>query len=388
MSIVGIVCEFNPFHNGHKYLIDAVKNNGDTVVCVMSGNFVQRCEPAIFPKEIRVKSAIKCGADIVLELPFLYATASAEYFAENAVKILSSFGCDKIAFGTENSNLELLKKATHLLLSNELDSKIKAELEKGISYPTARQNAFLEYDLDIDISQPNIILAIEYLKAIEKNNYNIEPVAIKRVGSGYNDLSTEGKYASATAIRKLIKEKEDASLFIPNEIADACNENDMVDFEKYELAFLSVLRSKTELDNKNIANVSEGLENRISNAINDSCTLEELYENTKTKRFTHSRIRRAILSTAFEITADDIEIQVPYIRLLGFNENASQVLGSCAKNSSIPFVTSYSQIKALSSDNANRVFELEQKSTAFYNIILSNPAKATTEMTYMPIKLK
>ena len=173
MSVIGIVCEFNPFHNGHKYLIDSVKQQGDIVVCVMSGNFVQRAEPAIFPKDVRVKAAILNGADIVLELPFIYATASAEFFAYNAVKILDSFGCDKLAFGTENASIEQLNGIVDILNDSCFNEKIKEYLQSGESYASARQSALNSYGNDFHIDMPNNILAIEYIKAIRKLNSNI-----------------------------------------------------------------------------------------------------------------------------------------------------------------------------------------------------------------------
>ena len=392
MSIIGIVCEYNPFHNGHQYLIDSVKKDGDTVVCVMSGNFVQRSEPAVFIKEDRVKSALMCGADIVLELPFLYATASAEYFAENAVRILSSFGCDKIAFGTENDDIMLLKEAASLLLSDELDEKIKEKLETGVSYPVARQLAFDEYGIDIDLSQPNTILAVEYLKAIEKNRFDIEPFAVKRVGAGYNELKADSKYVSAAYIREAMKDGKDIISFIPNSAMKnyitAIEKGNYPDTEKYELAFLSVLRQKKNNDMSDTAYITENLESRIKASINEACNLTELYSLAKTKRFTHSRIRRAFLAVCFDVFQKDIDISVPYIRLLGFKETASKILGNCAKNCELPFVASYSDIKNLNSESADRVFEFENKSTAFYNLILSNPATCSTEMTFMPVKMK
>ena len=392
MSIIGIVCEYNPFHNGHQYLIDSVKKDGDTVVCVMSGNFVQRSEPAVFIKEDRVKSALMCGADIVLELPFLYATASAEYFAENAVRILSSFGCDKIAFGTENDDIMLLKEAASLLLSDELDEKIKEKLETGVSYPVARQLAFDEYGIDIDLSQPNTILAVEYLKAIEKNRFDIEPFAVKRVGAGYNELKADSKYVSAAYIREAMKDGKDIISFIPDSAMKnyitAIERGKFPDTEKYELAFLSVLRQKKNNDMSDTAYITENLDSRIKASINEACNLTELYSLAKTKRFTHSRIRRAFLAVCFDIFQKDIDISVPYIRLLGFKETASKILGNCAKNCELPFVASYSDIKNLNSESADRVFEFENKSTAFYNLILSDPATCSTEMTFMPVKMK
>ena len=200
MSIIGIVCEFNPFHCGHKYLIDSVKKDGDTLVCVMSGNYVQRGEPAMFPKDIRVNSALKNGADIVLELPFIYATASAEIFCENAVRILESFGCDTLVFGSECGDINTLNKVAEITANSDFDEKIKRYLENGVSYPVAREKAIKDYSDGVSISSPNDILAIEYIKAINKNEYKIRPVTVKREGAGYNSLDDNESSPHARAV--------------------------------------------------------------------------------------------------------------------------------------------------------------------------------------------
>ena len=391
MSVIGIVCEFNPFHNGHKYLIDSVKKDGDTVVCVMSGNFVQRGEPAIIPKEIRTKSALLNGADIVLELPFVFATASAELFAYSAVKILNDFGCDKIAFGTESANIDLLEKAVDILLSDDFEKEIAIELQNGISYPTARQIAFNKHNNEIDISSPNNILAIEYIKAIRKLKSNMLPVAITRKGAGYNENTAIESFASATHIRNLINEKEDYSAYIPENLVDLYGEtvkNGLIlSKEKYNIAALSVLRNSLNTNLNNIANMAEGLENRIIDAVKSNATLNDIYDSVKTKRYTHSRIRRAILSVTMSINTDDLKITVPYCRLLGFNRRSSIVMGKLAKNSNMPFVASYSDIIALQNKDAQRIFEIENKSTDFYNLTLQNSLNCSTEMTFQPVKL-
>ena len=391
MSVIGIVCEFNPFHNGHKHLIDSVKTDGDIVVCVMSGNFVQRGEPAIFPKEYRVKSALMNGVDIVLELPFVYATASAEIFASSAVKILNSFGCDKIAFGTENTTINQLENAVEILLSEDFDKKIKKYLESGISYPNARQMAYDEYDCDCDISLPNNILAIEYLSAIKKNNCNITPITVNRKGADYNDDFAVDEFASATHIRNLINENEDFQRYVPQnayEIYKEALDNDSYhNYEKFNISALSVLRSLNEIKPE-IANMSEGLENRIFSAIKTSSNLNEIYDKVKTKRFAHSRIRRAVLSAVMNVTDDDMKISVPYCRLLGFNVSVGTALGNLAKNCGIPFVVNYSDIVNLNSMYASRVFELENKSSDLYNLSLQKAVNCSTEMTYSVIKMK
>ena len=391
MSVIGIVCEFNPFHNGHKHLINSVKTVGDIVVCIMSGNFVQRGEPAIFPKDIRVKSAIVNGADIVLELPFLYATASAEIFASNAVKILNSFGCDKIAFGTENTTLSQLENAVEILLSDDFDAKIKKYFESGVSYPQARQLAYEEYICDCDISSPNNILAIEYIRAIKKNNYNITPVTVNRVGADYNDNFAIGEYASATHIRNRISENKDFRKYVPDNVfqiyKSTLENGEYLNVEKFNISALSILRSKAKISSEN-ANMAEGLENRIAAAIKTSQNLDEIYDKVKTKRFTHSRIRRAVLSCIMNVRNGDLQISVPYCRLLGFNTQISSKLGDLAKECDLPFVVNYSDILNLNSDNALRVFELENKSSDLYNLALQKTGNCSTEMTYSVIKMK
>ena len=391
MSVIGIVCEFNPFHNGHKHLIDSVKADGDIVVCVMSGNFVQRGEPAIFSKEVRVKSALMNGADIVLELPFLYATASAEIFASSAVKILNAFGCDKIAFGTENTTLSQLENAVDVLLSVDFDKKIKKHLENGISYPKARQMAYEEYNSDCDISSPNNILAIEYISAIKKNNYSITPITVIRKGADYNDNFAVDEFASATHIRNLINENKDFEKYVPDNAYEiyknALEKGEYLNAEKFNISALSILRSIDAINPK-IANMAEGLENRIASAIKISSDINEVYDNVKTKRFTHSRIRRAVLSTIISVTNDDLQIPVPYCRLLGFNTKIANNLGDLAKKCSLPFVVNYSDIVNLNKDDALQVFGLENKSSDLYNLALQKTGNCSTEMTYSVIKMK
>lgn len=391
MSIIGVVCEFNPFHNGHKHLIDSVKKDGDTVVCVMSGNFVQRGEPAIIPKEVRTKAALLNGADIVLELPFVYAAASAELFAYSAVKILNDFGCDKIAFATESADADSLENAVNILLSDDFEKEITIELQNGISYPMARQIVFNKHNSEIDIASPNNILAIEYIKAIRTLNSDMVPVVIVRKGAGYNEDTAIETFASATHIRNLINRNADYRSYIPVSLIKLYDEtikNGLVlSKEKYNIAALCSLRNSLNTDLNNIANISEGLENRIVDGIKSNIDLNDIYDSVKTKRYTHSRIRRAVLSIIMCIKAEDLNIQVPYCRLLGFNCKSGSVMGNLVKNSNMPFVASYSDIIDLSNNDANRIFEIENKSTDFYNLILQNSLNCSTEMTFKPVKL-
>lgn len=391
MSIIGIVCEFNPFHKGHKHLIDSVKQQGDIIVCVMSGNYVQRGEPAIFPKDVRVEMALKNGADIVLELPFVYATASAEIFARNAVKILDSFGCDKIAFGAETANINDLSNAVDILLDYNFYNKINKYLNDGLSYPVARQNAFDEYGYNFDISMPNNILALEYIKAIKQMDSKMLPVAIKRIGAGYNDTVAVNEFASATHIRSLINNNDDFSKFVPDNLCEKFNEiiekGKLVSLEKFNLVAFTLLRDKICSDMTNIANMSEGLENRIENAIKNSTDISELYDNVKTKRYTHSRVRRAVLSIMFGVTCEDLDISVPYCRMLGFNTKISDKIGKLVDNCKLPFIVNYSDFSKFNSPQIKRIFELENKSTDIYNLMLKSFDICSKEMTNTPKKI-
>lgn len=390
MSVIGIVSEFNPFHNGHKYLIDSVKGKDDILVAVMSGNFVQRGEPALFPKDIRTKIALQSGVDIVLELPFLYATASAERFASSAVKILSSFGCEKIAFGSEEGNISQIEKAADVLLEEGFDEKIKNYLDSGVSYPNARQRAFNEYGVSFDISLPNNILALEYVKAIKTENLPLKPITVSRLGTGYNDNFAVGNIASATHIRNLINDNKDFETLVTDDsygiYKQALSDGKYVSNDKFNLAAMAILRSRLNENLSDYANMAEGLENRIKDAIRKSVTVNELYDCVKTKRYTHSRIRRSVLSLIIGVKNTDLKIDVPYYRLLGFNKNVSKAMGISAKESQIPFVVNYSDIQNLNSAEADRVFELENQSANFYNLILKNSTDGSTEMTASPIK--
>lgn len=390
MSVIGIVSEFNPFHNGHKYLIDSVKGKDDILVAVMSGNFVQRGEPALFPKDIRTKIALQSGVDIVLELPFLYATASAERFASSAVKILSSFGCEKIAFGSEEGNISQIEKTADVLLEEGFDEKIKNYLDSGVSYPNARQRAFNEYGVSFDISLPNNILALEYVKAIKTENLPLKPITVSRLGTGYNDNFSVGNIASATHIRNLINDNKDFETFVTDDsygiYKQALSDGKYVSNDKFNLAAMAILRSRLNENLSDYANMAEGLENRIKDAIRKSVTVNELYDCAKTKRYTHSRIRRSVLSLIIGVKNTDLKIDVPYYRLLGFNKNVSKTMGISAKESQIPFVVNYSDIQNLNSAEADRVFELENQSANFYNLILKNSTDGSTEMTASPIK--
>ena len=356
----------------------------------MSGNFVQRAEPAIMPKEVRVKSALQSGADIVLELPFVYATASAEIFALNAVKILDSFGCDKLAFGTENAEISQLNAIVDILNNPDFDNRVRECLKSGESYATSRQMALSSFG-DFNVDTPNNILAVEYLKALRKLNSHIEPICVNRIGAGYNDNFAVDTFASATHIRSLINDKKPFDCFVPDICCslyeDCISTGQVLSQEKYNIASVSLLRTKLYENSSDTANISEGLNNRIDEAIKSGITLNEIYDKVKSKRYAHSRIRRAVLCRQFGISKAIMEINAPYCRLLGFNKNCQNELGRLVNNCRLPFITRFSDLSKINDENVNLIFGYEEKSTDFYNLILNTPNICSTERLFSPIKI-
>ncbi len=344
--ITGIICEFNPFHAGHKYLIKNIKDDCSSVICVMSGNFVQRGEFAVYDKFSRARTALENGADLILELPSPYCLMSAKGFAKYAGQILKGTGIvDQLAFGAECDDIGRLKAAIEKIKSNQ--SLIKEKLGEGLSYPAARQAAVND---DI-LKFPNNILAVEYISEID-----LPFKAVKRIGGGHD---SDDVLYSASAIRKTL------------------NTGEICSIKNCESAVLSKLRTMKSADFLKIEDVNEGLENRLENAVRISSSVEEIYSNTKTKRYTHSRIRRIVLKSYLSITKD-FSRDVPYIRVLGFNDNGKRLLGEMKKRASLPIISRYSDIVSLD-DYGKRLFELECRCTDLYNLGYKKPLPCGTE---------
>ncbi len=364
----GIVAEFNPFHNGHKYLIDTIKNNGEnTVTVVMSESFVQRGECACLSPYERTKMALECGVDLVLSLPVPCATASAERFALGGLSVLGGLGCvDALAFGAESDNVEKLKKCAEILVSDELSAALEKYLDDGASFPAARQKAVEEISskeiADI-LSSPNNILGVEYIKAINKLDLNIKINPILRKGVAHDSEEAKGDFCSASAIREMLENKNSFSDFLPEEALNILNqeiENQKApaSLKKLETAILYKLRSMNVEDFKTLPDVSEGLEYRLFDAVKTSSYLDEILEKVKTKRYTHSRIRRIIICAFLGIKKEDVLKPVPFIRVLGFNEKGAKILKKAKGTATLPIVTKSSEINALGED-AKRFFKLE-----------------------------
>lgn len=311
MSRAAVICEFNPFHNGHKFLLEKIKAEyQDEVICIMSGNFVQRGDIAITDKYARTKAALENGADIVIELPTVYALSGAQTFAESGVQLAAAMRCERLYFGAENS-LNDLTEIAELLENKQINDKINEAMKSGQYYPKALSIALGEKHADI-ISKPNNILALEYIKACRK--YGILPIAIPRKNVNHDeDILLDG-IASASKIRELIVNGEPYNSLTPMEITDPCQ------LKSIESAILYRLKTITPEELHYIADVSEGIEYRICEAAKQYNSLTEIYNAVKTKRYTMARIRRIVLSAFLGITAEMQSTPVPYLRILGIRK--------------------------------------------------------------------
>lgn len=359
--VLGVICEYNPFHNGHLYhLIEAKKQTGaEYTIAVMSGNFVQRGCPSVVDKWTKVQMALLNGVDLVIELPTIYATSSAENFAYGAIKILDSLKVvDTLSFGSEISDIDILNRFASVLYHEpkEYVTMLNHELSKGISFPKARENALLMYLNDIRkyanvLSGPNNILGIEYLKALKRVGSPIMPHTLKRKGSDYHEEEINGPYASATAIRKLIlannfkllsKTLPTASYHLLEE--QMKKGNIVKDLSCFDKEIIYTLRKMSVKEIAELPDVSEGLENSIKNAANSCNTVLELINIVKSKRFTQTRIQRILLYSLLGITKKDMQMSQkisPYIRVLGFSSKGKLLLSEIVQqNPKLQVITS------------------------------------------------
>ena len=389
-KVLGIVGEYNPFHNGHLYHLEESKKmtSSNYTVAIISGNFTQRGSTAIIDKWSRAEMAIKNGVDLVIELPALYATSSAENFADGAIKILDSLKVvDYISFGAETSDIDILNNFADILYKEPLKyrSFLTHELKKGISFPKARENALLMYlngnrkFINV-LSSPNNILGIEYIKALKKHKSNIKPVSIARFETGYNDVTYSGNIASATAIRNIVKNGGFEALrkLLPNSsysvLIDNIKQGHIVqDLSVFEKQIIYNLRSMYPEEISELAEVSEGLEHSLKNAADSCNTLEELLGKIKSKRYTSTRLQRILLYSLLNITKKDIELSkrtMPYIRVLGLNKRGKFLISEIAKaNSKLEIVTSVKKfVDKTTNKNIKSMIEKDIWATDVYTL--------------------
>ena len=328
MKIVGIICEYNPFHLGHRKQIDFIRakfGENCAVVCLMSGNLVQRGLPAVFDKSARAKAAVLSGADLVLELPVTYALSSAEGFARGGVEILGKF-CDFLCFGCETGDADTLMNTARALLSDEFRPLLRAELLKGVSFPSARAAALEAMGLDAEIlRRPNDILAVEYCKAILSTGTAMEPLPIVREGS-YHAEAPDAENPSATALRKLIRESGNWQDYVPACTREVFASAPVHTLEAAERAVLMKLRIITDREFEALPYGSEGLWRKFMHASRKEASIAAITAATKSKRYTATRIDRMLICAFLGITAEDLRSPAPYVRTLAFNDIGRSVL--------------------------------------------------------------
>ncbi len=387
MSTVGIIAEFNPLHNGHKYLINEAKKYGK-VVCAISGNFVQRGDTAIYDKHLRAKAALMCGADLVAELPVCYSMSTTQNFALGGVSVLSALGCDTLMFGSECGDIESLIRTAEVLKSSQFEAKLPEYLQKGITFAKARQLAAEECGAPKNVlNGANNNLAVEYITAAKNINANMAFKTVKRLGAMHDSNTLTDEFASASALREKIKQGalQECEMFIPNEVVSLFSETDYSDIRRLDTAILSALRSKPQSFFKALPDLSEGVENKLYSAIKTAKSLDELYANIKVKRYTLARIRRLVLSAFLEIDNRLFLKTPPYLRVLGFTKDGENILKQNAPLSSIPVVLRVSEIKNLS-DDAKYMFEAECKASNLYGLSFKTPKDCDLEYTQPIIK--
>lgn len=347
-GILGIVSEYNPFHNGHLMHLQKSKEltHTDFTIAVMSGNFVQRGDTSIVDKWTKAEMALKSGVDLVIELPTLYAISSAENFADGAIKILNSLGIvDYVSFGSEIGEITPLDDVVSVLYKEpkEFSSLITRQLRSGLSYPKARELAIQMYfgssQKYIDVLEnPNNILGIEYLKSLKRLKSPITPITLKRKYSDYNSNDIKSGIASATAIRTMLQKGKNIHYVVPYETYELLEEKKkygqiIPSLSIFSKEIIYTLRKMTLSEIATLPDVSEGLENKIKAAANTSNNLEELILKIKSKRYTQSRIQRILLYALLNISEKDIAMskkQMPYIRVLGFNKNGKKIISAIA----------------------------------------------------------
>ena len=396
MKTVGLITEYNPFHNGHAYHIEKAKmlTGADRVIVVMSGDFVQRGAPAVMPKHLRAESALLSGASLIIELPVCFATGSAEYFAQGAISLLNQLGCiDSICFGSECGDLHLLKEIAQILANEpiEYQTALKQALKEGASFPAARQEALNIYSDKYSeiLASPNNILGIEYLKALAKIHSKMEPFTIKRIGAGYHDMDIDGQFSSATAIRSDIYQLADVNssseslplTHIQTQVPSSCHElmkknyqtRYPVKADDFSLLLKAKLLSETAGSLSHYLDMSPELANRILRLRNDYLSFEQFCDLLKTKELTRSRISRSFIHVLLGITNDwltAMKAPAPYARILGFRRDHADLLGILKRTSDIPLITS--PARAVLADTAYQMLELDIYASDLYESVITD----------------
>lgn len=356
MEAVGIICEYNPFHNGHIYHIKEVKKMlpDKAIILVLNGYFLERGEISLLSKENKTKLALNYGVDLVVELPFIFGSQSADIFADAAIKILNYLNCNYLVFGSESNNVELLKKVANITESPKYNNQVKELLKSGINYPTALAKALNVKD---NIFNPNDLLGISYIKAINKNKASIIPLTIKRT-SNYHDLKEDKNIISASNIRHKIKNNQDISKYTPAKVLNLIENidlNDLFPFIKYKIL--------TEPNLNKYLTVDEGIENRLKEKINEAHNCEDFINLIKTKRYTYNKINRMLIHILIGVPKEINNLaRIEYIKILGFNKTGREYLHNLKDDLEVSLVPIPNSL----------VYKYELTAAQIYNMVSKN----------------
>ena len=383
----GIVCEYNPFHNGHLYQIEKAKAMGaDKIVCVMSGNFVQRGECAFFDKHLRAKAAVMCGADVVVDIPTPWAMASAETFARGSIGLLLNFGIEALSFGCETDDEDMLRGCAETLTKDETAALVKKYTAEGVSYPMAVSRALTETlgeKAGELISSPNNTLAVEYIRHLPKN---IRLLPVRRQGADHDSDTAKEGIASASLIRNLGL-GEDSFSYVPEKLLSLYKGADSYSLSHCERAILSSLRMMKKEDYSLYVSDSKGLDMRIYDAVQKATTLENLYALAKSKNYTHSRIRREVMNLWLKVRKDYSEGIPPYMRILAVSEKGLSLLSKAKENSSLSIITKYAETKNLEG-KAKEIYEAECRNTDLFSLCTDKIKECSLEKKHSLIIVK
>ncbi|MFA7688972.1 MAG: nucleotidyltransferase, partial [Bacilli bacterium] len=362
MNTIGIICEYNPFHNGHLYHINKIKElyPNHTIICVLGGEFMQRGEISVLNKCDKTDIALNYGIDLVIELPFIFASQSADLFAKGAIQILKTLKVDKLVFGSESNDINnLINLAKNQINNNQYNKLVKKYMDEGVNYPTASNKALKDMN-NKAIDTPNDILGLAYIKQIIIQKADIKPITIKRIND-YHDLNLKDRITSASSIRKALKKGKNIKKYIPKLTYQYLNKIELPNEEKY----FQLLKYKILSDNNlsQYQTVDEGIENRIKKYILSSNNIDELIERIKTKRYTHNKINRMLAHILVGFTKEEAKSNnIKYIRILGFNKKGQKYLNSIKKEIEVPIITNYSNIK----DN---LLDIDERANNIYSLL-------------------
>lgn len=387
MKISATICELNPMHFGHLALFHKAKEISDALICILSGNFVQRGEPAIVDKWARCRLALESGADLVAELPLPWACAGAERFAAGGVRLADAFGnVDFLLFGSEEPDLKKLDNAANALISPQFSSLFAAQPDtKGETFARRRETALTQMLGENETSplrQPNALLGVEYLKALKQGGSTIKPVIFPRLGSGHDQRAAEGKYRSAGELRELLRKNLPIDGLAPAHTVSLLQQlraqgRFPADPANLERSILCKLRAMNEEDFALLPDISEGLEHRLYRAARQAGSLEELYALTKSKRYALSRIRRLVLFAFLGVTRDQPDFP-PYLRILGMTEKGERVLKDASP--SLPLAVRPADFEKLGG-RAFDLFKLEARADDLYDLAFPVPAPCGKDYT-------